>query len=39
MAYLNSSQHKRDVDRYVEKRIEALEKKGKYKRKTDGGNE
>lgn len=38
MAYLNSSQHRKDVDRYVAKRIEALEKKGKYKRKTDGGN-
>ena len=37
MAYLNSSQHRKDVDRYVTKRIEALERKGKYKRANDGG--
>lgn len=37
MAYLNSPQNRRDVDKYVAKRIEALEKKGRYKRVSDGG--
>lgn len=38
LSYLNSTQHKRDIDKYVAKRIEALEKKGKYNRVNDGGN-
>ena len=38
--YLNSPQHRKDIDRYVEKRIATLEKKGRYTKlttNTDGG--